>query len=93
MIIGILTLEISIFDARSLKDKRSVIKGLKDRLRNKYNVSVSEVGRNDNISIAILGIATVSNDSRFTQSSLSKVVDFVRKIPKLSLVDYSIELL
>ena len=91
MIVGVLELRVSVFDAMSLKDKRRVIKSLKDRISNKYNVSIAEVGQNDNIRTSTLGVSLVANDSRFVESSLSKIVDFVRSVPQLSLIDYTIE--
>jgi uncharacterized protein len=92
MIVGILTLQVSIFDAMSLKDKRRVLKSLKDRIANKYNVSVAEVGHNESHRTSIIGIAMVGNESGFVDSALSGVVDFVGKVPQLSLIDYDIEI-
>ncbi|MHA1567510.1 MAG: DUF503 domain-containing protein [Alphaproteobacteria bacterium] len=91
MIVGVLTLQVSVFDAMTLKDKRRVIKSLKDRVSNKYNVSIAEVGHNDSVRTSILAVALVANDSRFIDSCLSNIVDFVRRIPQLSLVDYTQE--
>ena len=91
MIVGVLKFQVSIFEARSLKDKRRVIKSLKDRIGNKYNVSIAEVGHNDAIRTSIMAVATVANEKRFVESSLSVIVDFVRRIPQLTLVDYSME--
>ena len=91
MIVGVLSLQISVFDAMSLKDKRSALKSLKDRISHRYNVSIAEVNHQDSMRTALLGVAMVGNDSRFIASTLSKIVDFVRKAPQVSLVDYSIE--
>ncbi|HSU65873.1 MAG TPA: DUF503 domain-containing protein [Tepidisphaeraceae bacterium] len=88
-----LQLELSIADAMSLKDKRRVIKSLKDRISNDHNVSIAEVGALDEHRRSILGLAMVSNDSRYVESQLSKLVDFVRMVPQVSLTDYQIELL
>lgn len=91
MIVGLLELQVSVFDAMTLKDKRRVIKSLKDRIKNKFNVSIAEVGYSESIRTSILGVAMVANDRRFVDSVLSKVVEFVRRVPQLSLIDYSIE--
>ena len=91
MIVGVLSMQVSVFDAMSLKDKRRVIKSLKDRIANKFNVSIAEVGYNDSMRTAMLGVTMVANESRFVESSLSTVVEFVRRTPKLSLIDYHIE--
>lgn len=93
MIIGVLQIEISVTDAMSLKDKRRVVKSLKDRIAHGHNVSIAEVGALDQHRRAILGVAMVSNDSRYVEGALSKLVDFVRAVPQVSLIDYQIDLL
>jgi uncharacterized protein YlxP (DUF503 family) len=91
--IGVLQIELSITDAMSLKDKRRVILSIKDRIAHGHNVSIAEVGALDEHRRSILGIAMVSNDSRYVEGALSKLVDFVKMVPQVSLLDYSIELL
>ena len=91
MVIGTLSLKLAIFEATSLKDKRRVIKSLKDRLRNRYNVSVAEVGSLERWQQAELGVAVVANDGRFVESCLHKIVDYVRLDRGCSLVDYEVE--
>jgi uncharacterized protein YlxP (DUF503 family) len=93
MHVGILQVEISIPDAMSLKDKRQVVKSLKDRIAHGHNVSIAEVGALDEHRRSILGIAMVSNDKRYVEGGLSKLVDFIRMVPQASLIDYQIELL
>jgi uncharacterized protein len=93
MIIGVLQLELSIGDAMSLKDKRRVVKSLKDRIAHSHNVSIAEVGALDAHRRSILGIAMVSNDRAYVEGALSKLVDFVRTVGNVDLVDYQIELL
>jgi uncharacterized protein YlxP (DUF503 family) len=93
MHVGILQVEISIPDAMSLKDKRQVVKSLKDRIANGHNVSIAEVGALDEHRRSILGVAMVSNDKRYVEGALSKLVDFIRMTPQASLIDYQIEML
>jgi uncharacterized protein YlxP (DUF503 family) len=93
MHVGILQVEISIPDAMSLKDKRQVVKSLKDRIAHGHNVSIAEVGALDEHRRSILGVAMVSNDKRYVEGALSKLVDFIRMAPQASLIDYQIELL
>ena len=93
MHVGILQVEIAIPDAMSLKDKRQVVKSLKDRIAHGHNVSIAEVGALDEHRRSIIGIAMVSNDKRYVEGALSKLVDFVRMVPQASLLDYQIELL
>jgi uncharacterized protein len=93
MTIGVLQLELSIGDAMSLKDKRRVVKSIKDRIAHGHNVSIAEVGALDEHRRSILGVAMVANDAKYVQGVLSKLVDFVRAVPQVDLLDYQIELL
>jgi uncharacterized protein YlxP (DUF503 family) len=93
MTVGVLQLELSIGDAMSLKDKRRIILSLKDRIAHAHNVSIAEVGALDEHRRSILGIAMVANDRGYVEGGLSKLVDFVRLVPSVNLVDYKIELL
>ncbi|MGA3067159.1 MAG: DUF503 domain-containing protein [Tepidisphaeraceae bacterium] len=93
MTIGVLQLEMSVTDAMSLKDKRRVVKSLKDRIANGYNVSVAEVAAQDEHRRCILGMAMVGTDRQYVEGALSKLVDFVRATPQVALLDYQIELL
>lgn len=92
MVVGTLTLKLAVFEATSLKDKRRVIKSLKERLINRFNLSVAEIGHLDSRQQAELGVAMVGNDGRFVESCLDKVVEYVRMNRSASLVDYEIEL-
>lgn len=92
MIVGVLRVELAILEAVSLKDKRRVVKGLKDRLTHKFNVSVAEVDALDARQKAVLGVAMVSNESRFVQSCLDKIVDYIRLAPGAILVNYETEI-
>jgi uncharacterized protein YlxP (DUF503 family) len=93
MTVGVLQLELSVPDAMSLKDKRRVIKSLKDRIAHAHNVSIAEVAALDEHRRAVIGMAMVSNDSRYVEGALSKLVDFVKMVPQVSLIDYQIDLL
>ena len=76
MRVGVLTIELAILEARTLKDKRRVIKGFKDRLRNRFNVSVAEVGFGDAPKRCRLGVVMVSKETRPLHSQLDKIVAF-----------------
>ncbi len=93
MKIGVLQIEISVTDAMSLKDKRRVVKSIKDRIANGNNVSIAEIGALDEHRRSILGMAMVGNDGRYVEGALSKLVDFIRAVPQVSLLDYQIEML
>ena len=90
MTVGTLTLKLIIRDALSLKDKRRVLKGLKDIIRSRHNVSVAEVEHQDNRQQAILGFAMVGTDRRYVDGGLAKIVDFLRAFRIVELVDYEL---
>jgi uncharacterized protein len=71
--IGALTLELRIEDAHSLKDKRQVVRGLKDRLRHRFNVSVAEIGSQDVWQHAVIAVVAVSADREYAEQLLNAV--------------------
>jgi uncharacterized protein YlxP (DUF503 family) len=79
MIVGVLTAQLHLQGIGSLKEKRSIVKSLIGRLKSRFNISVSEVDHQDNKTSAVIGIAVVSNDSRFVNEQLDKIIDFMRK--------------
>ena len=93
MIVGTLTVELAILDAQSLKDKRRVIQSVKQRLSNRFNVSVAEVGHVDSPKRCRLGVAIVSTDARLVHSRLDKMIDLVRASGGLTLLEYDRRLL
>ena len=92
MVIGTLHIRLVLRGAHSLKDKRRVVKGLKDRLRNKFNVSIAEVDHQDEWQRATLGVAMAGTDGRYVNSVLSKLVDHLRNARGAELVDYELEM-
>jgi uncharacterized protein YlxP (DUF503 family) len=78
MTVGIGRLTLFLPESRSLKDKRMVLRRVKDRLRGKFNVAAAEVEDNDVWQRAVLGLAVVGNERRFVESALDEVIRFVR---------------
>ncbi len=76
-----------------MKDKRRVVKSLKDRLAARHNISIAEVDDLDHRQAATLAMAMVANQARYVEGALSKIVDEVRATASASLLDYEIELL
>ena len=76
-ITGLLHIELQIPAAQSLKQKRSVIKSLKDRLQGRFNISVAEVDHLDKWQRATLVIAMVSNDQKHLESTFEKIAVFI----------------
>jgi uncharacterized protein len=76
--VGIARLTLFLADSHSLKEKRMVLRRVKDLVRNKFNVSIAEVGELDKWQQASLGLTLVSGERRFTESALDEVLGFVR---------------
>jgi len=90
LVVGVLQIELSIPSANSLKAKRQVLHSLKDRIRRHFNVSVAEVGENDLWRSAVLAVVVASNDKRFANRILSKVVDFIGDSHDIVVDDYQL---
>ncbi len=93
MFIGVCTIEFHVPESGSLKTKRHSLKSLKDRIRNKFNVSVAEIEDNDLWQKASLAVAAVSNDKAHLNQTLDHVMNMVRSVPEISLLDYHIEIM
>ena len=91
MVIGVLQIELFIPESNSLKSKRYAIRSIKDRLKNRYNVSVAEIDNADKWQRASLGIAAVSNESRHIQSMLGKALDLVYGDHRVEVIDSTID--
>jgi uncharacterized protein len=74
MPVGLLTLELHIAEAQSLKDKRQVLRSLKDRLRAQFNVAVAELDFMDTWQRSVVGVVTVSNEEQHVEETLQKVL-------------------
>jgi len=93
MPIGLLTLEIYIPDARSLKDKRQVLRSLKDRLRRQFNIAIAELDGQETWQRAVVGVVTISADTRHLEDSLEKVANESERLLGRDLVGSSLEVL
>ena len=79
--------------ANSLKDKRRIIKSYKDRLCNRHNVSVAEVGAQDSWQVALLAVAMAGSDGDYVQGALQRIVNAAAMHRDMVLIDHEIELL
>jgi hypothetical protein len=77
MVVGVGSLDLYIPEAHSLKDKRSVVRRVVQRVKNQFEISVAEVDSLDLHQKATIGFAVVTNDSRLANSILDKVVNYV----------------
>ena len=91
MTVGIARLTLYIPDSHSLKEKRMVVRRIKDRTRNKFNVSIAEVDENDLWQRALIAVALVGNERRFVETALDEVVRFMREQAEVTNVEREIQ--
>jgi len=75
MPVGLLTLEIHIQDSQSLKDKRQVLRSLKEKLRHRFNVAVAELEHQDTWQRSVIGVVSISADETHLEESLRAIAE------------------
>ncbi|MDH5741680.1 MAG: DUF503 domain-containing protein [Nitrospira sp.] len=93
MVVGLCTVELFIAGSQSLKDKRQVLHGLKDRLRGKFNLSIAEVDGQDLWQKAVLGMACVANDGSYVNQVLEQALNVIKSMPTVEVIRTQLELL
>lgn len=93
MTVGILKLILFIPESNSLKEKRMALHSLKAKLRNNFNVAVTQIGDEDKWQKASLAVVGVERDRRNMDSNLSQVVNFVENFNRVNLITYEMELI
>lgn len=91
MVIGILKLDMHIPLSGSLKEKRMILKSVKDKIRNRFNVSVSEIGELDKWQRALVGVVGCNSDGSYVNAELNSVVDMIKENSSIELLNYAIE--
>lgn len=91
MIVGTCEIEMVIYEADSLKEKRHVIKSIIERIKSRFNVSVAEVGYNDLWNRTIIGIAVVSNKKSLCESIIYKIINFIDNDERMEIINHSME--
>ena len=89
--LGVLCVSIHIPDAQSLKQKRFVLKSLKDKVRRKFNISIAELDGQDKWQVSTLGFAMISSDHRHIDSCLQNILSSLDRFGGLVVCDHSIE--
>lgn len=92
MILGSCEVILYLPGALTLKEKRQTIKSLKDRLRNKFNISVSETDHSSLWQKATLGIACVSNEKKNVHMVFDQIIRFLESEPAIKIIDYQIQI-
>ncbi len=86
------TVELHLPAVSSLKGKRQVLKGLKERVRARFEVAVAEVDHHDAWQRATLALACISHDSRHANEVVSKALDFIEANVDGNVIDISVEI-
>ena len=86
MVVGVVTWELEVFGCQSLKQKRSVVRSLKERLRNRFNVAVAETGHYDLWQRAEITACAVSNEAGLVDSVLDNADRFVNSDPRARVI-------
>ena len=92
MHIGVLQFTMDIPYATSLKDKRSVVNRLRDRLRRKFNISISEIDDLDDCNTATLGVAMAGSDIPYVNGALDKLLEVLTDDRDARLADHQMEI-
>ena len=91
MVVGTLEVRLLLREARTLKDKRQVVRSITDRLRNGFNVSVAEVESQDKHQLIVLGVALVGGEVYPVRQTLERIVEALRQHPIAELLGHEIE--
>ena len=93
MIVGVAVIEIHVHESQSLKAKRGVVRSLTGRLRNKFNVSVGEVGGQGTWQRATIGLSMTGSDEVALRRALQKAVRFVEQTHLAEVIDSDLEII
>jgi len=92
-IVGLLTVELQVTDAATLKEKRQVVKSLVDRISDRFNVSIAEVGHLGNCRRALLAAAAVGNETAHVSRVTDAVLRFIESDPRAVVAEAEVEVL
>ncbi|MCG3174037.1 MAG: hypothetical protein GMKNLPBB_02257 [Myxococcota bacterium] len=87
MVVGVATVTLQLHGCSSLKEKRGIIKSLIARVQNKFNCSAAEVDRMDSHEIAVLGFASVGNETAFVDSVMRHILNYVNQVELAQVID------
>lgn len=91
MPVGVLTLEIQLPYSHSLKEKRAVLRKMRDRLRSRFNVAVAELDHQDVWQHAVLGVVSISNSRPLLESVFQQVLGEAERILGHDVARYELE--
>ena len=86
--IVVLLVDLYIPSAQSLKERRMVLKSLKDKIRTKFNVSIAQLDTQDKWQTATLGIAMIGNDNRYLDSCMQNILSLIEHSNHVEISDH-----
>jgi hypothetical protein len=92
MLVGVCTIELFLPHSASLKDKRIVLNSIKKRIRNKFNVSISEVDNTEKWQRISLALAMVTNERRFIDMMVSEILKFISGEDGVEILEHLVEI-
>lgn len=78
MVVGVMQVEVLVPGAQSLKDKRSVLKSLRDQLRGRFNVAVAELDSNEKWQRATVGLSALADDRAYVEGLFQQIASWLR---------------
>lgn len=92
MRVGAARVELRVHSSQSLKAKRGVVRSIRQRLRNRFNVAVAEVGGQASWQRVVLGLATTANDATAARHCLERAIEFIEELHLAEVMDQEIEI-
>jgi len=93
MVVGTGKIKFKLYGVNSLKEKRSIVKSIINRIKNKFNISIAETDYNDSHLWAEIGFSIIGNDSRIVNSKLDKVFNLADDIGLAQITDTQMEII
>ncbi len=93
MIVGTCQIELIIFEADSLKEKRHVIKSIIERIKARFNISIAEIDYHELWNRSMIGMAVVSNNKALCESSLAKAINFIDNDERVEIINHYTEVI
>ena len=92
MIVGAAVVEICVHGSRSLKQKRGVVRSISQRVRNRFNLSVAEVGGWDRWQFAVLGLSAMGSDAVVVRRVLERALEFIEDLHLAEVLNTDVEI-
>lgn len=93
MVVGFGILKFRLYECRSLKEKRRIIKPVIEKIRKKFNASVAETGDHNSFKVSEIGVSVTGNDRRVINSTIDKIIQSVEYMEMTDLIDTEFEII